>query len=105
VPKRGIPRTPNGKLQRHTCREALLGGQLRCLWEDAGEVEAFLADQIAMRLGLRDRSTASTCSLTAAGGDSLTAVQLAQMLEQQYGVAVSPADLLSADSIATMADA
>ncbi|MGH9348513.1 MAG: amino acid adenylation domain-containing protein, partial [Vicinamibacterales bacterium] len=104
VPKRAIPRTANGKIRRHACRDALVAGRLQCLWQDIGGIEAFLVEQIASLLGMPGRVDMAACSLTAAGGDSLTAVHLAQMLERQYGVEVSPADLLEADSIASTAE-
>ncbi|HYG63468.1 MAG TPA: amino acid adenylation domain-containing protein, partial [Thermoanaerobaculia bacterium] len=125
-----IPKTSSGKIQRHACRAGYLAGGLEVVGRSAldpaapGETETVLSREslLALEPGerpavleawLRDRAarllrTSSAriepgLPLTAAGLDSLAAVELRQAVEQDLGATVPLTGLLEGATVAEIA--
>ncbi|MCA1633791.1 MAG: AMP-binding protein, partial [Acidobacteria bacterium] len=129
VRARSVPKTSSGKIQRRACRAQFLAGELRLLAEErvqlrgegkarpapaaagqgaarpdsAAAVEAWLAREIASRLGVPPSSVEAGHSPARYGLDSLSAVELAHAVEVALGVAVPMTSFLESRSIGELA--
>ncbi|HEX8185281.1 MAG TPA: amino acid adenylation domain-containing protein, partial [Blastocatellia bacterium] len=113
-----IAKTSSGKIQRHACREAFLAGRLERMAEwrasiasqdhatalpegprAAEAIKPWLAHQLAAKLSLAVSEIEFNEPITRYGVDSLTAVELAHLIEANLGVTFSAASLLNGSSI------
>ena len=109
--KGAIPKTPSGKIRRAECRLRYLGGTLPLLEEQRTDAAP---DRAGPDLGRRVADLAATVlevvtvgvgtSLTAAGLDSLRAVELARAARETLGVELALRDLLVGATPAELAD-
>ncbi|MFV1968725.1 MAG: AMP-binding protein [Pirellulaceae bacterium] len=124
-----IPRTSSGKKQRSVCRNRYLDGQLDALTEwscpvfdtdagrqalaplplsavrrlDADEIEAWLVEQIAVRINLSPARIHVTSPFVQLGLSSLDAVEISAELENWLGRNVSPTAVYNHPNIAALA--
>lgn len=117
-----IAKTSSGKIQRHACREAFLGGTLERVAEwrasvtpqvqaigltdeprSTEAIESWLAHQLAARLSLDVSEIDFNQPITRYGLDSLTAVELAHLIEVNLGVTFSAGGLLQGPSVVQIA--
>ncbi|HTU63125.1 MAG TPA: condensation domain-containing protein, partial [Polyangiales bacterium] len=129
ISPRTISKTSSGKIQRGACRKAFIEGRLDVLasWESPRpstrlslqisreEIEALepsqrheavmrvLGQWLAQQRGV-ERPDLASASPEGIGLDSLMAVLLCSVLETQLGVAVPPAKLLGARTLASFVD-
>ena len=111
-----LPKTTSGKIQRHLCRERFLGGSLTVIHADLIELSETDAEtgagltpsagssgepglealmQILSRLlRITTSRLAADRPLTACGIDSLSAAQLAGIIESQWQVSITASELL-----------
>ncbi|GMT99445.1 non-ribosomal peptide synthetase [Corallococcus caeni] len=124
-----LPKTSSGKVQRHACREGWLNQDLRIVasWQaspdgvalaladvpapagseavprSVAELEQWLRQNLARRLGVDPGSLDVREPLTRYGLDSLGAVELAHTVEKGLGVTLPMELLLSGPSVAELA--
>jgi len=107
-----LPRTSSGKLQRRACREGWQRGTLDAfaVREGAQAVAAGPLDDIEAALaGLwqqvlpRAVSPGRDTPFFAAGGNSLSAVQLAARIGERWGIAFAPSDVFAFPTLADQA--
>jgi natural product biosynthesis luciferase-like monooxygenase protein/amino acid adenylation domain-containing protein/FkbM family methyltransferase len=116
-----VPRTTSGKVQRRLCRRMFLEGSLEPVAEwraeepgpreaaalpplpDLPEIETWLAEVLARRLGTSASRVDLDAPLVRQGLDSLAAVELAHEVEAGLGVALPFAELLEAASLRAVA--
>jgi amino acid adenylation domain-containing protein/non-ribosomal peptide synthase protein (TIGR01720 family) len=128
----GIPRTSSGKIRRHACRAGYLAGSLDALElsvltadapPEAGplpdradlaqlapeerreHLTQALARRVAARLRIDPGRMDRRQPLTSFGLDSLSAAELANDLEEMFGVSLGPADLLGGARLDDLAGA
>jgi len=121
-----VPKTTSGKIQRRACRAAYLSGQLAVAGvstlpdaESGAMDRALTSDQllalpiderrvaliewlghtVGRLLGVPPHRVAQEQPLTTVGLDSLIATELAQAVETEFGVLVSPSTLLDGASL------
>ncbi|GAB2813206.1 non-ribosomal peptide synthetase [Lentzea nigeriaca] len=104
-----IPKTPSGKIRRAECARMHRDGELSFLAPAASTVDSD-ADPRAARIAelataVLETSVAVDASLTAAGLDSLRAVELRQAVQRELGVELPLADLLGGASARRLAEA
>lgn len=97
----GLPRTRTGKVDR-AALTALADAEAPEFSEPAGEVERWLAAQLADIVGAQDIS--ATDDLFALGADSIAAARLAARVASESGVDLSPKDIFAAATIRSLAD-
>ena len=116
-----ILKTTSGKIQRRACRAAFLAGTFEIAGEwrapavapadmsvataapERGDVQGWLASQIAARAGVALSRIDVTQSLTRYGIDSLAAIELAHAIETELGALLPMSSLLHGYSIAELA--
>jgi amino acid adenylation domain-containing protein len=120
-----IPKTSSGKIQRHACRALFTANNLPALAEwretdmtpeieaqalipppaswDTEEIEAYLASQLAARLGLDVAEVDKNRSITHYGLDSLGAIELTHRIESGLGIMLPMLSLLDGHSISELA--
>ncbi|HET8642531.1 MAG TPA: amino acid adenylation domain-containing protein [Pseudonocardiaceae bacterium] len=97
---RRIPKTSSGKIQRHACREALLGGQwsagVVARWDESGAlVGGAPADPVQTLLSqLASAPNRDEPVSTALALDSLRAVELKHALDEHFGLDIPLSHLL-----------
>ena len=111
-----LPRTTSGKVRRHACREAFLGGGLAAIGRyakvpdrvgadhaatDHGELTEWIRREAARRAGVDPSALDMDAPLTL---DSLSAVELANRLEDELGAAPPLSRLLAGATPAEIAD-
>ncbi len=101
-----LPRTTSGKIRRAACREALLSGQLKLLFDDeaspipTGIPSSLLlivldsTDEIMRRDGAKPED-----DIIGLGMTSMGATRLAALLQARTGIAISLGELFSARSL------
>lgn len=115
-----IPRTSSGKLQRSACRSQYLAGELSVLQGELplqlpiesdeylqnepvpggqGDVETWLVQWLAQRVGMSPGAIDVDLPLAAYAPDSLSAVELAHALEARFGLSLPLNVLLGGDPI------
>jgi amino acid adenylation domain-containing protein len=118
-----LPKTSSGKVQRHLCRSRYQAGELEAVGASRlersapGEREvrpipgtgrqallAPLTDLVARGLRLDPARIDPAQPLTAAGLDSLAAIELTAAIDSAWGIAVELADLIAGWSLADLAD-
>lgn len=124
VKQGSILKTSSGKIQRHACRSAFLEGGLATVGEwraavtsqpkpsasvlttapqSAEEIEAWLAVELAARLGVSSGQIDLLRPLAQYGLDSLMAAELAQRIEGDLGVALPITSFLQDNNTAQLA--
>lgn len=119
-----IPRTSSGKVQRHACKRTFLDRELRILaeWNDARDSAPdmrglqssvdedqrhapvpWLIAEIAARTGVASGRIDLHQSITAAGLDSLSAVELSHRIQTEFHVTVTVPELFSGLTLADIA--
>ena len=125
-----IPKTSSGKIQRHACRAAFLAGELEVIGSStldgdaAGEerepvtrtallaltpaerrplLESYLLERAARLLNVAPSRLEREQPLIVLGLDSLMAIELANAIEADLGMAVPAVELLADFSIAQLA--
>jgi amino acid adenylation domain-containing protein len=109
-----IPKTSSGKIQRHACRAQLLAQELQvvaAVETRAGgppapgpQPIAWLREAVAAELQQEPSRIDPAQPLTRWGLDSLAAVALANRIERELGVDVSPARLMGGMSLAGLSE-
>jgi amino acid adenylation domain-containing protein len=117
-----IPKTSSGKIQRHACRAMWLEKSLSLVGESVLDASpspelpdspdslddtplAYLQREVARLVRMLPHQIAPDQSLNRLGLDSLAAVELAQLVEARWGLAISMADLLDGITIAELVSA
>ncbi|MGD0898737.1 MAG: AMP-binding protein [Thermoguttaceae bacterium] len=123
-----VPKTSSGKTQRSACRERYLNGMMEIIAEwkanleasegeiaavqspagrqdaaTAAEIEDWLIQRIARRLGLAPRQIGVATPFIEFGMGSLDALEIAGELERRLGRAVSPTTIYNYPNIAALA--
>lgn len=104
----GLPRTTSGKVQRRACRQGYVDRTLpqvgaSVVEEGADRASSVLAAVLARVSGRLPATLAPSRTLASLGIDSVRAIEIACALERELGIAVSPAELLEADSVEALA--
>lgn len=117
----GIPKTSSGKMQRHLCREMFLAGTLPVIDEWRGSVrpdvesfdsepsdllqtvEPWLVSRLAAVLGIAPRDIDPDQSISSYGLDSLSAIELANMIENHLSISLPMVRLLQGSTIRELA--
>jgi amino acid adenylation domain-containing protein len=120
-----LPKTTSGKVQRRTCRERLLAGDLPVILHsreaaalpfmaprvtaesllavDRGEwpqvLEAYLRSWIAGLLGMNLDDVSPAAPLASLGLDSLKVMELRNEIEESFGVSLEVADVLESPGL------
>ena len=98
----GIPRDAEGAVDQGAAREILRQRSLILRYEPpVSDIERRLAELV--RQVLPQTTISMTDDLVSLGGDSLVAVELVELINQQWGLEVSGSDLFAAESIRDMA--
>jgi acyl transferase domain-containing protein/acyl-CoA synthetase (AMP-forming)/AMP-acid ligase II/acyl carrier protein len=130
VRRRQIPRTTSGKVRRRACREAFEADQLRIVYRAerrradaerpaarphpaqsavesrrAGEIAAWLTEQVAAKLGIVADSVSPRVPFSSLGIGSKDAVALSGELQEWLGVGISPLALYAHPTIERLAEA
>ncbi|MEW6367287.1 MAG: amino acid adenylation domain-containing protein [Acidobacteriota bacterium] len=113
-----LPKTSSGKVQRHACRAAFLVGELEAAgeWKESAVItqpdtlvesqeqfERWLTDQLAARLRVPSASIDAHQSLNRYALDSLNAIELAHVIEQQVAVHIPLERIFEGPTIAELA--
>jgi amino acid adenylation domain-containing protein len=119
--KRRLPKTSSGKIQRRTCRDLFLAGELPVVFEwresasvldhieadsqqsisDARPLNTWLISELAMLLKIDEIDLHQP--IVSYGLDSLLTIELAHRIESTLGVVIAPEILLGEISVAQLA--
>lgn len=124
IRENSIPKTLSGKIQRSACRDAFLNSSLATLaqWQidavpargdspvelaqserTADEVESWLAQVLAARIGVAPEQVDKQQPITQFGLDSIAAIELMHNIESTLGVRLPMWNLLQGPSISELA--
>ena len=118
IPTGSIPKTSSGKIQRSLCRQMFLDGEFKTVgaWSARSEhgvtplgapeldsIEDWLVTQLAQRLGIESSAIDIEQPIVRYGIDSLTAVELAHLFENSFGITVPMVRFLQDSSVRELA--
>jgi natural product biosynthesis luciferase-like monooxygenase protein len=121
IKPKSIPKTSSGKIQRHACRASFLARDFDVIaeWRETDEappersdktlpgaasLEEWLRAELAAKLGIAAQQIDANEPIMRYGLDSLTAVELVQRIDLQFGVNLPVASLLESPSIAQLVE-
>ncbi len=109
-----IPKTSSGKIQRHACKKGFIDGSLNVVGKSVGmiressvqqlsEIETWLVENIAQRLGVSTREIDIEEPFASLGLDSVQAIRLSADLEDYLKAKLSPTLIYDYPNISSLA--